>query len=133
MKSKLKENRKEAIKDLEARNYSPFTTAITRKIIKDNIRIHNRGKQTIRSMTLAISGQNNLNNAQAHRDPKIDPNCPTCNTKQGSEHVLLKCPDLDHLRQSLDYEDIGENITNRDHKLEVNKLTKIITKSGLFK
>ena len=89
-------------------------------------------KTTMRSLTLAISGQNNLNSSLAHRDPKENPNCTLCNEKQNSEHVLINCPDLDHLRYKLDYQNIQQNIYEKDQKLDFRKLTALIKKSGLF-
>ena len=73
-----------------------------------------------------------LNNSMAHRDPKINPNCSICNTKQTSEHMLVYCPDLDHLRHQLNYRDIHDNIYG-EQTLDLTKFTKLVTKSGLFK
>lgn len=91
---------------------------------------HNKTKT--RSLILAISSQNNLNSAIAHKDPKADPNCELCGTKQNSEHVLLDCPELDALRQKLDYGNARDNITGED-KIHLNKFTKLVVQSRKFK
>jgi hypothetical protein len=70
----------------------------------------------------------------AHRDPKENPNCPICNEKQNTEHVIINCPDLDELRYKTDYQNIQQNnIYDKDQKLDLGKLTALIKKSGLFK
>ena len=47
--------------------------------------------------------------------------------------MLLHCPDLDHTRQSIDYEDIETNLYDENEKLNLTKFTKLVKKSGLFK
>ena len=87
----------------------------------------------MRSLTLATSGQNNLNSPRAQRDPKIDPNCELCGVKQNSKHVLINCPHLDHIKHSIEYEDIESNIYDKKDTLDLTKFTKLVKKSGLFK
>ena len=114
------------------KNYNNFTTAIMTKLDNDYGKLWIADKKTMRSLTLAISGQNNLNSSLAHRDPKENPNCPLCNKKQNSEHVLINCPDLEYLRYKLDYQNIQQNIYENDQILEFGKLTALIKKSDLF-
>ena len=121
-----------ATKSLQKMNYRPFTTEIMRKLIEQKGAILQNKKLHTRSLILAISDQNNLNNSMAHRDPKVNPNCSICNTKQTSEHMLVYCPDLDHLRHQLNYRDIHDNIYG-EQTLDLTKFTKLVTKSGLFK
>ena len=102
------------------------------KIDNDYGKLWITDKKTMRSLTLAISGQNNLNSSLSHRDPRENPNCQLCNEKQNSEHVLINCPDLEYLRYKLDYQNIQQNIYEKDQKLDLGKLTALIKKSGLF-
>ena len=45
---------------------------------------------------------------------------------------MINCPDLDYLRYKLDYQNIQQNIYEKDQKLEFRKLTALIKKPGLF-
>eukprot|EP00116_Pleurobrachia_bachei_P001794 sb/3462056/ len=121
--------RKQLITDLNESKYAKFTTTVMTKIIRDHKKTQWISKITMRSMTLAISNQNNLRSALHHRDHSIDPKCELCGTKENSEHKLLDCPDLDFLRHTLDFQNIKENIYDLEQKLDLNKLTKLITKS----
>ena len=112
--------------------YRPFTTEIMRKLIEQKGAILQKKNLHTRSLILAISDQNNRNNSIAHRDPKINPNCCICNTKQTAKNMLVHCPDLDHLRHQLNYRDIHDNIYG-EQTLDLTKFTKLVTKSGLFK
>ena len=132
--TKLKQQHKTGtIAELKTKNYSEFTTTIIGKIIRENTKLTIKNKETMRSLTLAISGQNNLGSALSHRDPSINPNCELCGERENSKHKLLNCPDLDHLRFTQEYQNIKENIYNEDEPLELRKLTNVVTKSGLFK
>ena len=126
-------NRKQMIIEINNKKYSKFTTTIVTKIINDNMRTHWNSRITMRSMTLAISNQNNLRSALHNRDHSIDPRCELCGTKENSEHKILDCPDLDCLRHNLDFQNIRENIYDADQELNLKKLTKLVTKSGLFR
>jgi len=132
--TKLKQqHKKRTLAELKTKNYSEFTKTTIGKIIKENTKLTIKNKETMRSLTLAISGQNNLRSALSHRDPSIKPNCELCGTKENSEHKLLHCPDLDQLRYNQEYRNIKENIYNEEEPLELRKFTNVVTKSGLFK
>ena len=128
-----KYNKAKTLHTITESNYNKFTTKVTYKITNEYGLLQIKDKQTMRSLAMAISGQNNLNSSLAHKDPKINPNCELCGTKQNSEHVILHCPDLEHIRHNLDYTDIETNINDHNAKLDLKKLTKLIKQSGLFK
>ena len=52
--------------------------------------------------------------------------------RRGNSIVLINCPDLEYLRYKLDYQNIQQNIYEKDQKLDLGKLTALIKKSGLF-
>eukprot|EP00116_Pleurobrachia_bachei_P003706 sb/3463968/ len=80
----------------------------------------------LRSLTLAISDQNNLNNSIAHKDKNETALCELCKVKENAEHKLIHCPDLEELRYRTGYTDIGNG--NPRHQ----KFNEIVTKCNLF-
>ena len=120
------------IKDIQDKKYNDFTTAVQTKLYKQyNTTIRIKDKKTLRQLTLAISGQNNLAAAQHKKDKKTNQNCTLCNVKENSEHVLLFCPDLDEAKHKLGYLTIKEEIYGPE-TLKLNKFIKLIKRSNRF-
>ena len=124
--------KKMATKSLQSMNYRPFKTEIMQKLIEQKGAILQKNKLHRRSLILVIYPTKTTSITRWHRDLKINPNCCICNTKQTAEHMLVHCPDLDHLRHQLNYRDIHDNIYG-EQTLDLTKFTKLVTKSGLFK
>eukprot|EP00116_Pleurobrachia_bachei_P005222 sb/3465484/ len=120
------------INQIEEAKYARWTTTLLYKLIRDYPRLNISQKPHLRSLTLAISGQNNLNSAISHKDKSISPLCELCQVKENAEHKLLHCPDLDELRHKIGYQDITENILTPSNILDLVKFYKLITKSKLF-
>ena len=122
------------IEQLKKKNYNTFTTAIITKIYREYGKLYFTNKQTMRQMTLALSGQNNLASSRNHEDKKVNPNCELCGVKENSEHVIIVCPRLDELKHKLGYKKrtINMEVYGED-SLNLPKLTKLITKSGIFR
>ena len=100
--------------------------------LQNNQRLHFNKKSHLRSLTLAISGQNNLNSAVAHKDKNESALCNICKVKENAEHKLIHCPDLEELRYKTDYMNIESNILEPKEQLDIVKLNAIVRKSNLF-
>ena len=120
------------INHIEKANYSRWTTTLLYKLIRDFKNLKFTNKPYLRSITLAVSGQNNLNSAISHKDKKESALCKLCKVKENAEHKLIHCPDLEELRFKLDYQDIANNILTPDQTLDLGKLTKLTARSNLF-
>ena len=120
------------IKHIENEKYSKWTTTLLYKLIRDFEKLRLTYKQSLRSITLAISGQNNLKSSIAYKDKNESALCDLCNVKENAEHKLIHCPDLEELRFKLDYQDIADNILTPNQTLDLGKLTKLTQRSNLF-
>ena len=120
------------IRQIEKANYSKWTTTLLYKLIRDFEKLKFTNKPYLRSITLAISGQNNLKSSISYKDKNESALCELCNVKENAEHKLLHCPDLEELRFKLDYRDIANNILTPNQTLDLGKRSKLTARSNLF-
>ena len=112
---------------------TPATPPVTtQRLLRDYPKLYLSKKNHLRSLTLAISDQNNLNNSIAHKDKSETALCELCKVKENTEHKLIHCPDLEELRYRTGYMKIGNNVLSPMETLDIKKFNEIVTKCNLF-